>query len=48
MEYREFAARLLEKDQFLILSHKNPDGDTLGSALQRSAQDGKNCVCLSQ
>ena len=31
MEYREFAARLLEKDGFLILSHKNPDGDTLGS-----------------
>ena len=31
MEYREFAARLLEKDQFLILSHKNPDGETLGS-----------------
>ena len=31
MEYREFAARLLEKDDFLILSHKNPDGDTLGS-----------------
>lgn len=31
MDYREFAARLLEKDGFLILSHKNPDGDTLGS-----------------
>ena len=31
MEYREFAARLLERDEFLILSHKNPDGDTLGS-----------------
>ena len=31
MEYREFAARLLEKNGFLILSHKNPDGDTLGS-----------------
>ena len=31
MEYREFANRLLERDQFLILSHKNPDGDTLGS-----------------
>ena len=31
MEYREFAARLLEKDDYLILSHKNPDGDTLGS-----------------
>ena len=31
MEYREFAALLLEKDGFLILSHINPDGDTLGS-----------------
>ena len=31
MEYRDFAARLLERDHFLILSHKNPDGDTLGS-----------------
>lgn len=31
MEYREFADRLLERDRFLILSHKNPDGDTLGS-----------------
>lgn len=31
MEYRDFAARLLERDGFLILSHKNPDGDTLGS-----------------
>ncbi len=31
MDYREFAARLLERNSFLILSHKNPDGDTLGS-----------------
>ena len=31
MDYREFSARLLERDRFLILSHKNPDGDTLGS-----------------
>lgn len=31
MEYRDFAARLKERDRFLILSHKNPDGDTLGS-----------------
>lgn len=31
MEYREFADLLLQRDKFLILSHKNPDGDTLGS-----------------
>ena len=31
MDYREFAGLLLERDRFLILSHKNPDGDTLGS-----------------
>lgn len=35
MEYRTFSDRLLERDGFLILSHKNPDGDTLcsGAAL---------------
>ena len=35
MEYRAFSDRLLERDGFLILSHKNPDGDTLcsGAAL---------------
>lgn len=27
----QMAARLLEKDDILILCHKNPDGDTLGS-----------------
>lgn len=31
MEYREFAQRLLQRDDFLILSHVRPDGDTLGS-----------------
>lgn len=31
MDYRDFSARLLERDDFLILSHVNPDGDTLGS-----------------
>lgn len=31
MDYAEFAARLLERDGFLILSHLRPDGDTLGS-----------------
>lgn len=31
MEYREFAQHLLQQDDFLILSHVRPDGDTLGS-----------------
>lgn len=31
MEYREFAQHLLQRDDFLILSHVRPDGDTLGS-----------------
>lgn len=31
MEYREFAQHLLQRDDFLILSHIRPDGDTLGS-----------------
>lgn len=31
MEYREFAQHLLQRDNFLILSHVRPDGDTLGS-----------------
>lgn len=32
MNYRECAALLSEKDQILLISHKNPDGDTVGSA----------------
>lgn len=31
MESRQFSEHLLQMDRFLILSHKNPDGDTLGS-----------------
>ena len=31
MDYRDFITRLQAEDRFLILSHKNPDGDTLGS-----------------
>lgn len=32
MEYRECAAYLKERDNFLIITHHRPDGDTLGSA----------------
>ena len=32
MNYRECAALLSEKDKILLVSHKNPDGDTVGSA----------------
>ncbi len=32
MEYRECAAYLRERDNFLIVTHIRPDGDTLGSA----------------
>ena len=31
MDYRAFAKLLLQRDDFLILSHLRPDGDTLGS-----------------
>lgn len=31
MDYREFAQLLLRRNDFLILSHVRPDGDTLGS-----------------
>ncbi len=31
MEYGEFLSQLMERDEFLILSHIRPDGDTLGS-----------------
>ncbi len=47
MEYRECAAYLKERDNFLIVTHIRPDGDTLGSAaalcsaLRRS---GKNAA----
>ena len=32
MDYRECAAFLKERDNFLIITHLRPDGDTLGSA----------------
>lgn len=32
MNNNEFAKYLLGRDEFLILTHKNPDGDTVGSA----------------
>lgn len=32
MDYRECAAFLSERDNFLIITHLRPDGDTLGSA----------------
>ena len=32
MSYGDYAAELLRQDRFLLLTHKNPDGDTIGSA----------------
>ena len=32
MKTSETAKLFLAKDNFLLLTHKNPDGDTLGSA----------------
>ena len=42
----EAAARLMEADNVLILTHKNPDGDAIGSgiAIARALQQkGKHC-----
>ena len=42
---QETADLLLEKDNILLLCHKNPDGDTLGSAAALAhvlAAKGKN------
>ena len=33
MDYREAAALLREQDAILILTHKRPDGDTIGCAV---------------
>ena len=33
MDYREAAALLREQDAILILTHKRPDGDTIGLSL---------------
>lgn len=32
MKLRDFAAVLRQRDRFLLITHKNPDGDTVGSA----------------
>jgi len=42
MDYQEAAALLREKDQILILTHRRPDGDTIGCAagLCRAGKDG--------
>ena len=32
MTYEQAAQLLLERDQFLILTHLRPDGDTIGCA----------------
>ena len=32
MSYKKCAGRLLEQDDFLLVTHKNPDGDCMGSA----------------
>ena len=32
-DYRQAAAFLREKDGFLILTHRRPDGDTIGCAV---------------
>ena len=34
MKTSETAKLFLSKNNFLILTHKNPDGDTLGSAMK--------------
>ncbi|MBQ8383312.1 MAG: bifunctional oligoribonuclease/PAP phosphatase NrnA [Clostridia bacterium] len=47
----EIAARLLDAERILLLSHVNPDGDTVGSvtALSRALKlCGKETVCLCE
>ena len=42
----EAAARLLKADNILILTHKNPDGDAIGSGIAIAhalRQKGKKC-----
>jgi phosphoesterase RecJ-like protein len=48
MDFRQTAALLREKDDFLILSHRRPDGDTIGcaAALCRGLRRiGKRAYC---
>ena len=40
MNYADTAAWLLERDNFLLITHRRPDGDTLGSA----ERFGEDCV----
>lgn len=50
MNISETASWLLERDQFLILTHRRPDGDTLGCAaglVQGLAQAGKTAYILN-
>ena len=44
----EAAARLLEADNILILTHKNPDGDAIGSgiAIALALQQKQTLPCL--
>ena len=49
MEYREAAALLLRQDDILILTHKRPDGDTIGCAVglcQALREQGKTAWVL--
>ena len=49
MEYREAAALLLRQNDILILTHKRPDGDTIGCAVglcQALREQGKRAWVL--
>lgn len=49
MDFKEAAARLLTKDNILILTHKRPDGDTIGCAVglcQALREQGKTAWLL--
>ena len=49
MEYREAAALLLRQDDILILTHRRPDGDTIGCAVglcQALREQGKTAWVL--
>ena len=49
MEYREAAELLLRQNDILILTHKRPDGDTIGCAVglcQALREQGKTAWVL--
>ena len=49
MEYREAAELLLRQNNILILTHKRPDGDTIGCAVglcQALREQGKTAWVL--